>query len=121
MTNQRETEVKTVIRVDAYTRVCLTVIAVLLSVLIVGLWAETVPGQSRAFARNNNPPKLFIDSAGQRKAAIAAQEKTTRKLEELISLFTTGQAKVQITDKASSTRSPTGARSNVHLKMQKSR
>lgn len=121
MTNQRDTEVKTVIRVDAYTRVCLTVIAVLLSVLIVGLWAETVPGQSRAFARDNKPTELFLDSAGQRRAAIAAQEKTTRKLEELVSLFTTGQAKVQIVDKASSTRSPKRARSNVHIQVQKNK
>ena len=119
MTNQTETEVKNVIRVDAYTRVCLTVIAVLLSVLIVGLWAETVPGQSRAFAQNSNPPKFMLDGAGQRKAAIEAQEKTTRKLEELITLFTTGQAKVQVTEKATSTRSSSRARPNVQIQVQK--
>ncbi len=121
MANQTKTKGKTVIQVDGYTRVCLTVIAVLLSVLIVGLWAETAPGESRVFAQDGNPPKLMLDAAGQRKAAIEAQEKTTGKLEELITLFKTGQAKVQITDRTTSSRNSSRAGSNVQIQKHKSK
>ncbi len=121
MTNQTKTKVKTEIRVDTYTRVCLTVIAVLLSVLIVGLWAETVPGQSRVYAQGDKQTGPFLDASAQRRSALEAQEKTNRHLEELVTLFTTGQAKVQVSDKPSSTRNSSRARSNVQLQMQKNK
>ena len=116
-----EKDNNTVIRIDAYTRVCLTTIAVLLSVLIAGLWAEGVSGPAEAMGQDNSQPKkLFIDSASQRKALIEAQNRTTERLEELVTLFTTGKAKVQITEGNTngSSRGRTGA--NVKLQVHKS-
>ena len=82
------------VTVDGYTRVCLTVIAVLLAVLIVGLWAEDVSPASDARAA---PAKTFLDSSAQRKAMLKAQEQTNAKLDELTALFRSGDAKVQLT------------------------
>ena len=76
------------VRVDGYTRVCLTVIAVLLTVLIVGLWADG-PGRSDE-ARAAEP---FLDSSAQRAALLKSQDKTNSKLTELIGLLKSGKAK----------------------------
>jgi hypothetical protein len=82
------------VRVDTYTRVCLTVIAVLLTVLILGLWAERTPLPERAVAKS---AKSGIPDAGaQRVAMVKAVKENTDKVEELIRLFETGQAKVQV-------------------------
>lgn len=83
----------TTVTVDGYTRVCLTVIAVLLTVLIVGLWAEDVSPASDAHAAQ---AKAFLDSSAQRKAMLKAQEQTNAKLDELTALFRSGDAKVQL-------------------------
>lgn len=79
------------VRVDAYTRVCLTAIAVLLTVVILGLWADGVPtaGELRAADK-------FLDSAAQRKAIMEQQKQTNAKLDVLIGLFKDGQAKVRL-------------------------
>lgn len=79
------------VRVDGYTRVCLTAIAVLLTVLVLGLWAERSPGTGEVRAA-----KQFLDSSAQRNAVLKAQETTNSKLGELISLLKSGQVKVQI-------------------------
>jgi len=80
------------VAVDRYTQVCLTVIAVLLTVLIVGLWADGVPSAKRAGAEN---PRLFGDSASQRDELTKLQQQTIDKLDELISLLKSGQVRVQ--------------------------
>ena len=117
-----EKDNSTVIRIDAYTRVCLTIIAVLMSVLIAGLWADGVPSPAEAMGqdRNQSSPS-FGDSASQRKVLIEAQNRTTERLEELVTLFTTGKAKVQVTeqDTNGSGRTRTGA--NVTLQVHKSK
>jgi len=79
------------IRVDGYTKFCLTAITVLLTVLIVALWAERVPAGRTAQGR---VPSL--DSSGQRATMIKELQKGNAKLEELISLLRSGQVKVRV-------------------------
>ena len=80
------------IRVDGYTRVCLTVIAALLTVLIVGLWADGVPSARDAMGMKSGIP----DSGQQRDRMIKALERNTAQLDQLIRLFESGTAKVQV-------------------------
>jgi len=80
------------LRVDAYTRVCLTIIAGLLTVLILGLWADGVHPTRQAMGTSGGIP----DSGLQRNKMIKALETNTAKLERLIGLFETGKAKVQV-------------------------
>jgi hypothetical protein len=84
-----------VIRVDAYTRVCLTVIAGLLALLVVGLWAEAPLPPATAEDR----PKENVYVGAQRQAMIEAAEATqshTKAMKRLVDLFESGQAKVQV-------------------------
>jgi hypothetical protein len=78
------------IRVDAYTRLCLTAIAVLLTVMVLGLWAQTPVAA----------PALAADGFGDTGARIAAQldeaVKTNAKLDQLLTLLSSGQVKVQV-------------------------
>lgn len=80
------------LRVDRYTRVCLTVIAGLLTVLILGLWADAVPSTRPALGSSSGVP----DAGQQRERTIKAVQENTAKLDRLIRLFETGTAKVQI-------------------------
>lgn len=88
-----KTRRKVEIRVDVYTRCCLTVIAVLLSVLIVALWAQPLPLSGQAIAA---PSAGIPDSGRQRQIMIEELQKNTSKLEQLIRLFESGKAKVQV-------------------------
>lgn len=81
------------VQVDTYTRVCLTAIAGLLVLLIVGLWADSTPGTSRATAA-----EPFLDASKQRAMMVQAQEQTNAKLDELIGLLKSGDARVQISE-----------------------
>ena len=81
------------IRVDWYTRFCLTAITVLLTVLIVALWAERMPGARDAHAARE---AFVLDSSGQRATMIKELKKGNAKLEELVSLLRSGQVKVQV-------------------------
>ena len=88
------------VRVDWYTRTCLTAIAVLLTVLILGLWADYTPQ-----ARQAEAAKPFVDNGPQAMIIqmVKAQDRTTAKLSELIALMRSGQVKVEVvasTDKA---------------------
>lgn len=80
------------IRVDGYTRFCLTVIAGLLTVLILGLWANSVPSASPVQAAD----QPFGDAAAQRQASVDAQKETNAKLDELIQVLKSGEVKVQV-------------------------
>ncbi len=87
-----------VVQVDAYTRVCLTVIAVLLTVVIIGLWADGVPQADRAAAakvvvvEERRPP----GPGTQRAEIVAAQKQTTAKLAELIAVLKSGDVRVRV-------------------------
>jgi hypothetical protein len=92
------TQDKVVVRVDGYTRVCLTVIAALLTVLIAGLWAQGVPAARDAAAASAPPPAPagIPDAGGQRDRMVRELERVTAKLDQLIGLFESGKAKVQV-------------------------
>ena len=93
------------VRVDWYTRACLTVIAVLLTVLIVGLWADYTPSaEPAAAARAAASGKPFVDHSTQAEIAqvVRAQDRTTVKIGELITLLQSGQVKVQVSADPSS-------------------
>ena len=79
------------VQVDAYTRVCLTVLAALMTVLIVALWADGVNISNPARAR-----EVFLDASAQRNAMVAEVKVTNQKLDELIALLRSGAVKVQV-------------------------
>lgn len=81
------------LRVDGYTRCCLTAIVVLLTVLIVGLWAEGVRPAREACAAGGIP-----NAGQQRQTMIKALQGNSEKLERLIRLFESGSAKVQLAE-----------------------
>ncbi|HAU37244.1 MAG TPA: hypothetical protein DCX07_05955 [Phycisphaerales bacterium] len=98
------------VQVDGYTRVCLTVIAVLLAVLIVGLWAEAVPSARPVSAA---PPDTFGDPNKQRIELVAEMKKTNDQIAELVALFRSGEAKVQVSGEAGEKPAAQGAAKNV--------
>ena len=88
------------IRVDGYTRCCLTAIVALLGLLIVGLWADRGgfdPG-AQAETKKRYQPKggVFTDSAKQRNDLVKSMDKNTAKLEEIARLLQSGQVKVHV-------------------------
>ena len=86
------------VKVDAYTRVCMTVIAVLLTVVIIGLWVDGVPSVEKASAA-----KAAMSNAIRQTKLLKAQEQANTKLDELIALLKSGQLKVEITKMPTST------------------
>lgn len=80
------------VRVDSYTRVCLTVIAVLLTVVIIGLWVDGVPSVEKASAA-----KAAMSNAIRQTRLLEAQKQANTKLDELITLLKSGQLKVEVT------------------------
>ena len=83
------------VSVDGYTRVCLTLITALLTVLILGLWTEGVSAPDRAQAA-----EPFLNTSAQREDLVRAQDKTTLKIAELIKLLESGKVKVVTVDEA---------------------
>lgn len=79
--------------VDGYTRVCLTAIAVLLTVLVLGLWAERSPALNEAHAGLG---KGIPDSGQQRQKMIEQLDGIAAKLDKMVKLLESGQAKVQV-------------------------
>jgi len=79
------------VRVDAYTRLCMTAIAVLLTVLIVGMWTQHVQLAGEALAGEQ-----FGETGARIALSLEAQKLTNAKLDELIRLLTSGQVKVQL-------------------------
>jgi len=96
---------QTIVKVDWYTRACLTAITVLLTVLVIGLWADL----STPASQGAPPPAGYKDetskdavyegrwgtsSASGKQAAI--QTETNNKLDELIKMFKNGDARVKV-------------------------
>jgi hypothetical protein len=79
------------VHVDNYTRICLTVIAGLLTVLILILWVQGTPSAPLAKAG-----ELPFDSAASRQEGVDAVKETSRKISDLIDLLKSGQAKIQV-------------------------
>ena len=102
-----KTEKQTTVQVDRYTRFCLTTIAVLLTLLIIGLWADGITtaghaqaADSRSKFKDPTAAKAFKEGRWGTSSATgkmaATQQQTNAKLDELIRLLRTGDAKVQI-------------------------
>jgi hypothetical protein len=97
----------TTVRVDWYTRTCLTAISILLTVLVIGLWADMpVAPTGRAGAADGGyyADKQAKDavlggrwgnSSAEGKVA-ATQLETNKKLDELMALLRKGEARVQV-------------------------
>ena len=96
------------VSVDTYTRVCLSIIAVLMTVIIVGLWAETPSPVSEAPAG-----ELFLDSSSQRAELVKVSQETNAKLEKLIELLKSGDVKVQVLQSQEDEKSVPGGEKNV--------
>ena len=98
-----DSEAKTAVRVDSYTRACLTAIVVLLTLLVLGLWSERfapAPAQAGPGGANGTPQAIkTLGNAGQqREAMVDQQTQTNRKLDEIIRLLRSGDVKVRISD-----------------------
>ena len=98
----RGAERRPTVVVDLYTRCCLAVIAVLLSVLIVGLWATApvgvsvgqaapAPGKAEASGGMGNP-------IAQRAAMVRALNALNDKLDRLMELLQGGKVKVVVVE-----------------------
>ena len=88
---------RTTVKVDAYTRVCLTAIAVTLTVLIVGLWA-TAPVSLTERATAAEAPGGIPDAGAQREAVIRAIMTTNSKLDRIASLLESGKLRVVVVE-----------------------
>ena len=85
------------VRIDGYTRFCLSAIVVLLAVLIIGLWAEgpISPVPDAAGADVSKTPSGILPNAGaQRLAMIKAIGATNDKLDKIINLLKSGNIRV---------------------------
>ena len=83
------------VTVDRYTRFLLTVIAVLLTVVAVGLWFETpnaIPTAQAAAGEQLNPGKQLNDIAKNTEQFVVT-------LNELQKLLVSGSVKVMVVDK----------------------
>ncbi len=95
---------RTIVHLDGYTRVCLTAITVLLTLLVIGLWAGPLPGSSPAGAAD---AKGIYGPTVQRTKQLQAAQETNQKLDRLMTLLTSGQVKVVIVEEGAK-----GGRSN---------
>ncbi len=98
-----DSEAKTAVRVDGYTRVCLTAIVVLLTLLVLGLWSERLApaaAQAGPGGANGTPQAIrTLGNAGHERKSIVDQQKlTNQKLDEIIRLLRSGDVKVRISD-----------------------
>ena len=105
-TNKQRYEV----RMDTYTRVCLTAIAVLMTVLIVGLWADHVPLAGKVQAAG-----AFVESGTQTQLVemVKAQKLTAAKIDQLIAVLKSGQVTVKLVNSDGSAVKPEGAKNDA--------
>ena len=87
------------VHVDNYTRFCLTVIAGLLTVLVLMLWVQGTPSAPLARADESAPPTERMKGLADHFAdLLTATKKTNQKLTDLNDLLKSGQAKFQVVD-----------------------
>jgi len=85
--------------VDGYTRFCLTAIVVLLTVLMIGLWADGPALSARTDAapvpKTDTMDKKFnLNAGGQRVAIADAVKDGNKKLDRVIQLLESGKIQV---------------------------
>jgi hypothetical protein len=83
------------VKIDAYTRACLTVLAVLLTVVVLGLWANHAPQADSASAAE---PRIYGPTK-QRENLIKAQKATNDKLDEILRFLKSGKLTVHVAEK----------------------
>jgi hypothetical protein len=97
---------KQTVVVDGYTRFCLTAIMVLMTVLIIGLWAEGPDLAGRAEAGPRRPaeatgtkvPMVTETARAQRDKIILACQQTNQRLDRLIRLLESGKLEVIVSN-----------------------
>ena len=110
------------IKVDGYTRFCLTAIMVLLTVMVVGLWADGMPSAREAGAQGTLPPQQQQMRYQPRSTIdigemVGLQTQTNDKLEEIRKLLESGNVKVQVVESAAPAKQ-TGGNSNGPVKIE---
>jgi hypothetical protein len=116
MNDYRKTAEVATVHVDGYTRFCLSAIVVLLTVLIVGLWANgPVSDVSDASAAVKSPKSgsstlNLLDARAQRVGTLKAAQKTNRQLDKIITLLKSGDIRVSIADAGKKKEEPKNAR-----------
>jgi hypothetical protein len=89
------------VTLDLYSRCCLTAIAFLLTMLVVGLWADASYDTRPAGAA-----EPFLNTGAQREEIVIAQKETTQKIEELMNLLKSGDVKVRVIEEPSKPSGP---------------
>ncbi|MDY7009238.1 MAG: hypothetical protein SVV80_00595 [Planctomycetota bacterium] len=101
------------VKIDGYTRFCLSAIVVLLAILIVGLWAEgpisPIPDAAGAGVAKT-PPDVLPNAGAQRLAMIKAIGATNDKLDKIIDLLKSGEIRVGLVEEGKGDKAP----DNVH-------
>ena len=92
----------TTVHIDGYTRFCLSAIVVLLTILIVGLWANgpaSDVSDASAAAKESKSGRStlnLIDARAQRVGTLKAAQKTNKQLDKIIALLKSGEIRVSI-------------------------
>ena len=92
---------KETIRINGYTQFCLTAIVILLTLLIIGLWAnlhwmDLTPTAGAAQAADGRYLQGIPNAGAQRIAILKAIQTTINKLDKIITMLNSGQIKVVI-------------------------
>ena len=92
---------KETIRINGYTQFCLTAIVILLTLLIIGLWAnlhwmDLTPTAGAAQAADGRYLQGIPNAGAQRLAILKAIQTTNNKLDKIITMLNSGQIKVVI-------------------------
>ena len=101
----RESQANIKVVVDKYTRVILTAIAVLLTVVVIGLWADTARLAGSVQGQERYVPRSTLEL----QAMTEQQSLTNRKLDELLKLLESGKVKVTVVGQADSPGASAGA------------
>lgn len=94
----------TTVHIDGYTRFCLSAIVVLLTVLIVGLWAngpasDVSDASAAAKAPKSSSSTLnLLDARAQRVGTLKAAQKTNKQLDQIIALLKSGEIRVSVAE-----------------------
>ncbi len=106
----------TTVHIDGYTRFCLSAIVVLLTVLIIGLWAngpasDVSDASAAAKAPKSSSSTLnLLDARAQRVGTLKAAQKTNKQLDKIIALLKSGEIRVSIADEGKKKEAPKNVR-----------
>lgn len=99
----KDTPERITVSIDGYTRFCLTAIAVLLAVLIVGLWASAPVSDAGSAAAARAPDvkaeqAIIPNAAAQRLAILKAAQETNKKLDKIVAVLKSGEVRVALVE-----------------------